>query len=65
MLNIVLSGNVEPLILLKGLLLRLGIGIAIDWVQVVYACSKQSKFLPQVKKIWSCIGAFSLAQALE
>jgi len=28
-LNIVLSGNVEPLILLKGLLLRLGIGIAI------------------------------------
>lgn len=70
-LNIVLSGNVAPLILLKGLLLRLGIGIAIGLGAggLLSLLLKQSKFLPQELKnlvvlatVW---GAFSLAQALR
>jgi NhaP-type Na+/H+ or K+/H+ antiporter/Trk K+ transport system NAD-binding subunit len=70
-LNIVLSGNVAPLILLKGLLLRLGIGIALGLGAggLLSLLLKQSKFLPQELKnlvvlatVW---GAFSLAQVLR
>ncbi|BBD69501.1 sodium/hydrogen exchanger [Nostoc commune NIES-4072] len=70
-LHFVLSGNVEPLILIKGLVLRLGIGIAIGttggWLlsQII----KQDKFLSQELKnlvvLASVWGLFSLAQVLR
>lgn len=70
-LNIVLSGNVEPFILLKGLLLRLGIGFAIGLGAggLLSLLLKQSQSLPQELKnlvvlatVW---GSFSLAQSLR
>jgi len=70
-LHFVLSGNVEPLILIKGLVLRLGIGIAIGiaggWLlsQII----KQDQFLSQELKnlvvLASVWGLFSLAQVLR
>lgn len=79
-LNIVLSGKAVPLVLsntaiplliLKGLLLRLGIGVAIGLIagSLLSLLLKQSKILPQELKnlivlavVW---GSFSLAQALR
>ncbi|MCU0551291.1 MAG: cation:proton antiporter [Leptolyngbya sp. Prado105] len=79
-LNIVLSGKAVPLVLsdaaiplliLKGLLLRLGIGVAIGLISggLLSLLLKQSKMLPQELKnlvvlaaVW---GSFSLAQALR
>jgi len=80
MLNIILSSNdvplvlvgtAIPLLLLKGLGLRLGIGVAIGLIAggLLSLLLKQSKSLPQELKnlvvlaaVW---GAFSLAQALR
>ncbi|MGG6263964.1 cation:proton antiporter [Leptolyngbya sp. AN03gr2] len=79
-LNIVLSQKAVPLVfidtaiplmLLKGLVLRLGIGVAIGFISggLLSLLLKQSKVLPQELKnlvvlaaVW---GAFSLAQALR
>ena len=71
MLNLVLSGNAEPLILIKGLLLRLGIGGAIGvgggWLLALIL--KQDRFLSQELKnlvvLASVWGLFSLAQVLR
>lgn len=70
-LHFVLSGNVEPLILIKGLVLRLGIGVVIGiaggWLlsQII----KQDQFLSQELKnlvvLASVWGLFSLAQVLR
>ncbi|MEP0919747.1 cation:proton antiporter [Leptolyngbya sp. DQ-M1] len=80
MLNIVLSGQAVPLVLsdtavplliLRGLLLRLGIGVAIGLISggLLSLLLKQSKILPQELKnlvvlaaVW---GSFSIAQALR
>ena len=68
---LVLVGTAVPLLLLKGLGLRLGIGVAIGLIAggLLSWLLKQSKFLPQELKnlvvlaaVW---GAFSLAQALR
>jgi NhaP-type Na+/H+ or K+/H+ antiporter len=70
-LHFVLSGNLEPLILIKGLVLRLGIGVVIGiaggWLlsQII----KQDQFLSQELKnlvvLASVWGLFSLAQVLR
>jgi NhaP-type Na+/H+ or K+/H+ antiporter len=70
-LHFVLSGNVEPLILIKGLVLRLGLGIIIGvgggWL--LSQLLKQDQFLSQELKnlvvLASVWGLFSLAQALR
>ena len=70
-LHFVLSGNVEPLILIKGLVLRLGIGVAIGiaggWL--LSQLIKQDQFLSQELKnlvvLASVWGLFSLAQVLR
>jgi NhaP-type Na+/H+ or K+/H+ antiporter len=70
-LHFVLSGNVEPLILIKGLVLRLGLGIIIGvgggWL--LSQLLKQDKFLSRELKnlvvLASLWGLFSLAQALR
>ncbi|WP_334828563.1 cation:proton antiporter [Nostoc sp.] len=70
-LHFVLSGNVQPLILVKGLVLRLGIGAAIGlgggWL--LSKLLKQDKFLSQELKnlvvLASVWGLFSLAQVLR
>ncbi len=70
-LHFVLSGNVEPLILIKGLVLRLGLGIIIGvgggWL--LFQLLKQDQFLSQELKnlvvLASVWGLFSLAQALR
>ncbi|MEH1823075.1 MAG: sodium:proton antiporter [Nostoc sp.] len=70
-LHFVLSGNVEPLILIKGLVLRLGIGVAIGiaggWL--LSQLMKQDQFLSQELKnlvvLASVWGLFSLAQVLR
>ncbi len=70
-LNFVLSGNVQPLILVKALVLRLGIGVALGlgggWL--LSKLLKQDKFLSQelrnlvvLASVW---GLFSLAQVLR
>ncbi|MBC1239762.1 sodium:proton antiporter [Nostoc sp. 2RC] len=70
-LHLVLNGDLEPLILVKGLVLRLGIGVVIGicggWL--LSQLLKQKQFLPQDLKnlvvlasIWSL---FSLAQVLR
>ncbi|MBD2093444.1 cation:proton antiporter [Microcoleus sp. FACHB-1515] len=68
---LVLVGTAIPLFLLKGLSLRLGIGVAlgVSAGSLLSLLLKQSKFLPQELKnlvvlaaVW---GAFSLAQALR
>jgi NhaP-type Na+/H+ or K+/H+ antiporter len=79
-LNVVLSGKAVPLVLtdtaiplllLKGLVLRLGIGVVIGFLSggLLSLLLKQSKILPQELKnlvvlaaVW---GSFSLAQALR
>jgi NhaP-type Na+/H+ or K+/H+ antiporter len=70
-LHFVLSGNVEPLILIKGVVLRLGLGIIIGvgggWL--LSQLLKQDQFLSQELKnlvvLASVWGLFSLAQALR
>ncbi len=70
-LHFVLSGNVEPLILIKGLVLRLGLGIIIGvgggWL--LFQLLKQDQFLSQELKnlvvLASVWGLFSLAQTLR
>ncbi len=70
-LHFVLSGNVEPLILIKGLVWRLGLGIIIGvgggWL--LSQLLKQDQFLSQELKnlvvLASVWGLFSLAQALR
>jgi NhaP-type Na+/H+ or K+/H+ antiporter len=70
-LHFVLSGNVQPLILVKGLVLRLGIGVALGlgggWL--LSQLLKQDKFLsPELKNLVvlaSVWGLFSLAQVLR
>lgn len=70
-LHFVLSGNVEPLILIKGLVLRLGLGIIIGvgggWL--LSQLLKQDQFLSQELKnlvvLASVWGLFSLAQVLR
>jgi NhaP-type Na+/H+ or K+/H+ antiporter len=70
-LHFVLSGNVQPLILVKGLVLRLGIGVALGlgggWL--LSQLLKQDKFLSQELKnlvvLASVWGLFSLAQVLR
>jgi NhaP-type Na+/H+ or K+/H+ antiporter len=70
-LHFVLSGNVEPLILIKGLVLRLGIGVAIGiaggWL--LSQLIKHDQFLSQELKnlvvLASVWGLFSLAQVLR
>ncbi|MBC1224817.1 sodium:proton antiporter [Nostoc sp. UCD121] len=70
-LHFVLSGNVEPLILIKGLVLRLGLGIILGvgggWL--LSQLLKQDQFLSQELKnlvvLASVWGLFSLAQALR
>ncbi|WP_422394266.1 cation:proton antiporter [Nostoc flagelliforme] len=70
-LHFVLSGNVEPLILIKGLVLRLGLGIIIGigggWL--LSQLLKQDQFLSRELKnlvvLASVWGLFSLAQALR
>jgi len=70
-LNFVLSGNVQPLILVKALVLRLGIGVALGlgggWL--LSKLLKQDKFLSQELKnlvvLASVWGLFSLAQVLR
>lgn len=70
-LHFVLSGNVQPLILIKGLILRLGIGVVIGvgggWL--LSQLLKQDQFLSQELKnlvvLASLWGLFSLAQVLR
>lgn len=70
-LHFVLSGNVQPLILVKALVLRLGIGVALGlgggWL--LSQLLKQDKFLSQELKnlvvLASVWGLFSLAQVLR
>lgn len=70
-LHFVLSGNVQPLILIKGLVLRLGIGGAIGMSGGWLLCQllKQDQFLSQELKnlvvLASVWGLFSLAQVLR
>jgi NhaP-type Na+/H+ or K+/H+ antiporter len=70
-LNFVLSGNVQPLILVKALVLRLGIGVALGLGGgcLLSQLLKQDKFLSQELKnlvvLASVWGLFSLAQVLR
>jgi len=50
-LNIVLSGNVEPLILLKGCRLGIGIAIGLGAGGLLKLTLKQSNFAPGIEKI--------------
>ncbi|MBD2199559.1 MULTISPECIES: cation:proton antiporter [Calothrix] len=70
-LHFVQSGNVQPLILIKGLVLRLGIGgiIGISGGWLLAQIFKQEKFILQELKnlvvLASVWGLFSLAQVLQ
>jgi len=69
--NLVLSGNAEPLLLIKGLVLRLGIGgaIGVGGGCLLALVLKQDRFLSQELKnlvvLASVWGLFSLAQMLR